>query len=268
MHEWHIDRLQCDSRSRTQPCTNRHTAACHRYALGNADANPTTHSAPARHADHCGHRHADPGREATPTSAIPTATPIPLCSERIPDADNLLTIVTLTYGISREYEPQDLVKIDSQLPFAVTSATLPKFASRLYNRWSISLPPGKPRTEPVYHLRLSQLRIPGYCLRQMEKIAPIQPPSSVRVGFSEHQLGTTVDFGSPGWRPLSVRRSSFTPIFCQTSEGKWLAENAHKYGWTLAIRGMHSGCRRFLSRGIIVMSVSNWRRVALKEETF
>ncbi len=49
---------------------------------------------------------------------------------------------------------------------------------------------------------------------------------SARPGQSEHQLGTTVDFGGT--------TVDFTAEFGQTPQGKWLAENAHKYGFALS----------------------------------
>ncbi len=49
---------------------------------------------------------------------------------------------------------------------------------------------------------------------------------SARPGQSEHQLGTTVDFGG-----TSV---DFTAAFGETERGKWLAENAYKYGFALS----------------------------------
>ena len=49
---------------------------------------------------------------------------------------------------------------------------------------------------------------------------------SARPGQSEHQLGTAVDFGG-----TSV---DFTAAFGETDRGRWLAENAHKYGFALS----------------------------------
>lgn len=47
-------------------------------------------------------------------------------------------------------------------------------------------------------------------------------------GYSEHQLGTTVDFSSP-----SIG-NALTEGFDQTEEFQWLEENAHKYGFILS----------------------------------
>jgi hypothetical protein len=49
-----------------------------------------------------------------------------------------------------------------------------------------------------------------------------------RPGKSEHMLGTTVDF-------TSTERYLLKPAFANTPEGKWLARNAHRYGWKLTV---------------------------------
>ena len=45
---------------------------------------------------------------------------------------------------------------------------------------------------------------------------------SARPGHSQHQLGLVVDFGS------------ITDAFADTPEGKWLAANASRFGWSLS----------------------------------
>lgn len=45
---------------------------------------------------------------------------------------------------------------------------------------------------------------------------------SARPGTSQHQLGSAIDFGS------------ITNDFINTKQGKWLFNNAHKYGWSLS----------------------------------
>ncbi len=51
---------------------------------------------------------------------------------------------------------------------------------------------------------------------------------SARPGHSEHQLGTTMDITSP-----SVN-NDLVEAFGDTAEGKWLAENAHRWGFALS----------------------------------
>ncbi len=45
---------------------------------------------------------------------------------------------------------------------------------------------------------------------------------SARAGTSQHQLGTTIDFGS------------ISDAYANTRAGKWLYKNAGKYGWSLS----------------------------------
>lgn len=41
-------------------------------------------------------------------------------------------------------------------------------------------------------------------------------------GASQHQLGTVIDFGT------------ITDAYADTAEGKWMLNNAWKYGWSLS----------------------------------
>ncbi len=49
---------------------------------------------------------------------------------------------------------------------------------------------------------------------------------SAKPGQSEHQLGTTVDFGGT--------TTDFTAEFANTDQGQWLAENAHRFGFAMS----------------------------------
>jgi D-alanyl-D-alanine carboxypeptidase len=51
---------------------------------------------------------------------------------------------------------------------------------------------------------------------------------SARPGHSEHQLGTTIDFNSPGWG------DRFGDWARQTAEGAWLARNGWRYGFVMS----------------------------------
>ena len=50
---------------------------------------------------------------------------------------------------------------------------------------------------------------------------------SARAGYSEHQTGFAIDFGS------STSQCNFENCFATTTEGAWLTENAYKYGFIL-----------------------------------
>jgi D-alanyl-D-alanine carboxypeptidase len=173
----------------------------------------------------------------TPTPTVtPTATPVPLCSQRILATDDLLSIVTITYGLSRDYEPRDIVKVEGSLPFAVTLG----YPTQIRE---VALQPLIDMIEAMQADGLQPQLISGYrsyasqalaYQKWNEKYPDTASSLSARPGFSEHQLGTTVDFGSPELASLVGEEFEFHTNFYQTSEGQWLAENAYRYGWTLS----------------------------------
>lgn len=51
--------------------------------------------------------------------------------------------------------------------------------------------------------------------------------TTAQAGHSEHQLGTAIDV-------LDVGSGELTPGFAETPAGRWLADNAHRYGFVLS----------------------------------
>lgn len=189
-----------------------------------------------------------PTASSTPTSAPPTAiptatiTPSPtpdrniLCSQRIPD-NGLLTIVTLTYSLSRDYEPAGLVELSGYLPNDVTLG----YPTQL-RRVVVT-----PLVDMITDMQAAGLQpsiISGYRSYSAQAIARQKwlekEPERANIlsappGFSEHQLGTVVDFGSPELAEIVGQEDiEFHTYFYKTSEGIWLLENAHKFGFTLS----------------------------------
>jgi len=176
-----------------------------------------------------------PTATATP-SPTPTATPIPNCSERLP-ANGLTALVTSEYGISREYVPPGLVSLSNYLPITVT----------LGYPTEIREIAAEPLVEMIGTMHEEGLRptiISGYRSYAAQSIAWTKWQTSyperagiisAAPGHSEHQLGTTVDFGSPEL-PILVDDEDieFHTNFYMTSEGQWLAEHAHEYGFVLS----------------------------------
>lgn len=173
-----------------------------------------------------------------------TATPIPsptpdrtiLCSQRIP-GDGLLTVVTLTYGLSRNYEPRGLVPLAGYLPNDVTLG----YPTELRR---IAVTPLLNMITAMQAAGLHPFIISGYRSYSAQAIAREKwlekEPDRANIlsappGFSEHQLGTVVDFGSPELPDIVGQEDiEFHTWFYKTSEGQWLLENAHKYGFTLS----------------------------------
>lgn len=180
-----------------------------------------------------------PTRTPTPIPTVtPTATPIVLipCRERLPD-DSLLTIVTQTYGLSPEYEPDDLVSLLDYLPYEVTRgfelelrqpAVVP-LVEMIDDMLASGL---QPRIQSAYRSYYAQsVAYNKWVEKEPGRVGIL----SARPGFSEHQLGTTVDFGSPELADIVGDPTiEFHTYFSRTSEGIWLDQNAHRYGYTLS----------------------------------
>jgi D-alanyl-D-alanine carboxypeptidase len=169
-------------------------------------------------------------------SPTPTATPIGPCSERLP-ADGLTALVTSDYGLAKEYVPPALVMLSSYLPVTVTLG-YPTQVRRIV---------AEPLVEMINDMHaagLSPTIISGYRSYDAQAIAwtkwqDEQPDRasiiSAPPGHSEHQLGTTIDFGSPELSEIVGDEDvEFHTNFYMTGEGEWLAEHAHEYGFVLS----------------------------------
>jgi D-alanyl-D-alanine carboxypeptidase len=166
----------------------------------------------------------------------PTATPIGSCEERLP-ANGLTALVTLEYGIARDYVPPRLVSLSNHLPVTVT----------LGYPTQIREIAAEPLVEMIADMHAAGLKptiISGYRSYQAQSVSwakwQEKHPDRASIisappGHSEHQLGTTIDFGSPELPGLvGDEEIEFHTNFYLTSEGQWLAENAHKYGFILS----------------------------------
>ncbi len=151
------------------------------------------------------------------------------CANRIV-SDDLLTVVTQQFGLPESFTPPNLVPLADYFAAGVTVGIPSTIRADLI--------------EPLRHIidamhadGLSPSILSGYRSYSEQYLAwkwwNSQYPErvaimSARAGHSEHQLGTTVDFGSPELDHL------FHVDFAQTSEGLWLIENAHRYGFTIS----------------------------------
>ena len=177
----------------------------------------------------------EPTATATRT-ATASPTPIGACIDRNP-AEGELALVTLVYGISREYKPSDLVNLGDHIPLRVTlgypSQVRQSVIEPLSQMINDMLEAGlEPQIISGYRSFASQTLAWNKWLEQVGDRASIvsAPP-----GHSEHQLGTTVDFGSPELAAIVGDEDvGFHTDFYKTSESQWLVENAYKYGFTLS----------------------------------
>jgi D-alanyl-D-alanine carboxypeptidase len=174
----------------------------------------------------------------TPTQT-PTLTPTPIgvCNDRIPSDDTLLTLVTHEYGLSRDYQPADLVPLADYFPVHITLGYPNEIRAMAIG----------PLVEMVNAMEAAGLRpfiISSYRSYSSQSIAwakwveynpDYASGLSARPGHSEHQLGTTVDFGSPELEAVTgIEDIEFHTYFYMTSEGAWLGEHAHEYGFIMS----------------------------------
>ena len=180
-------------------------------------------------------------QEPTPTeTATVTVKPSPTragrCRDRVP-SDDLQTLVTNEYAISAEYVPGDLIEIADYLPVRVTlgyntelrQEAISPLVRMITDMESEGL---SPQIISGYRSYIAQSFSWQKWLEREPERAPI---ISVPPGHSEHQLGTTIDFGSPELATLVGDEDvEFHTNFYQTSEGEWLNNHAHEYGFTLS----------------------------------
>ncbi|HFQ93395.1 MAG TPA: hypothetical protein ENK32_05265, partial [Anaerolineae bacterium] len=151
------------------------------------------------------------------------------CDQR-PVTDDLLIVATQQFSLPQSYVPSDLVPLADYFSDDVT------LGLELYARVAII----EPLQRMVAEMQAAGLRpsiLSAYRSYNEQALAwkwwESQYPGrvaimSARPGASEHQLGTTIDFGSPELNHL------FHVDFAHTSEGVWLAANAYHFGFTMS----------------------------------
>ncbi len=167
----------------------------------------------------------------------PSNNPIVPCGQRKPAADDLLTVVSAAFGISADYAPRDLVRLDKYLAATVV------YGDQLRVRFLIVDPLVKmikamqaqglrPRVLSGYRSYTSQAAARQKALDQYPDRADLV---SALPGHSEHQLGLAIDFGSPELAAIVGDPGiEFHSDFDETSEGYWLDAHAHEYGFSLS----------------------------------
>jgi zinc D-Ala-D-Ala carboxypeptidase len=153
------------------------------------------------------------------------ATPAPAC---VP-AD-LLFLVDKDHALPPDYAPSDLVKMKAQeaSPGAPTTVQLRQIAAD-----SLTQMLNDARTQSVNLLAQSGYRSYDYQVQvygnEVKTFGQSQADrESARPGHSEHQLGLAMDFTT---RALGY---DLNDSFAATPEGRWLAQNAARYGWVLS----------------------------------
>lgn len=146
--------------------------------------------------------------------------------DRVLDAPRHQTIlVDKTHPLAPSDEPDDLVTlVETRYALVVNNPALQLSASVLPDLFAmvetarqdgITLDISSTFRSYAYQEGLFQRWVDRLGLEQAER-------ESARAGTSQHQLGTTIDFGS------------VTPEFADTAAGRWLAERASQFGFSLS----------------------------------
>lgn len=139
----------------------------------------------------------------------------------------LLSPVDKDRALAATYEPADLVTITG-VPTTRSGLRLRKEAlNALTALWEEAQSKGLQLSVlSAYRSYQDQVAVYGALVNQMGETEAGRV--SARPGHSEHQLGTTVDFTSPG------AGNDLVEAFSKTPEGAWLEENAHRYGYVMS----------------------------------
>lgn len=179
-------------------------------------------------------------------TTIPTATPFPLptanptlvaCTKRKPAPDDLLVVVTEEFGLSPDYIPRDLIRLDKYLPASVV------YSSQIKVR-SVMVAPLVQMIKAMQTAGLKPIIRSGYrsyyhqadtYASWVQKLPDRAGYISAQPGHSEHQLGLAVDFGSPELAALVGDQGvEFHTDFDKTHESRWLTEHSQEYGFTMS----------------------------------
>ncbi len=140
------------------------------------------------------------------------------------DASNLLVLVDKQHSLTDSYAPSDLVDLAGDRSYTLNRDDL---SLRVEAEQSLEEMARAARAEGITLLVSSTYRSYNYQAgvyqRNVQQLGQAAADrESARPGTSQHQLGTAVDFGS------------ITDAFAQTAAGRWLAANAHRFGWSLS----------------------------------
>ena len=162
---------------------------------------------------------------STSTPAPPTATPNADGVYILPCGDFLVPLDKV-HRLEEDCEPESLVPIPDAYaygPQEVVEAILPDLLALLEAASEAGHLVAVVSSYRSYETQRNtfEYHVNEYGLEEAVRV-------SARPGHSEHQLGTTVDFSSTAVGYELVEEFGATP------EGRWLAENAHEYGFILS----------------------------------
>ncbi len=139
------------------------------------------------------------------------------------EPEDLTVLVDKQHALPADYAPSDLValrnyyltlnKEDLELRKAVVPDLLAMVHAARLDHVVLAL--SSTYRSYAYQEKIFAMNVRQLGLKEAER-------ESAHPGTSQHQLGTTIDFGS------------ITPAFAHTAAGRWLAKNGWKYGFTMS----------------------------------
>ncbi|WP_316569904.1 M15 family metallopeptidase [Neobacillus sp. YIM B06451] len=150
--------------------------------------------------------------------------------KEIQNPDNFLVLVNKEFSLPVEYRPDDMVKPD--IPFSFGEQDLEKSLIREEAARAIEAMFRQAKEENIEIYAVSGFR--SYDRQndlfdaEVRKVGVDSATQAVALpGQSEHQTGLTMDIAAKS------TDLNLTEEFGETIEGKWLAANAHKFGFIL-----------------------------------
>ena len=135
----------------------------------------------------------------------------------------LRVLVDKKHALPDNYEPEDLVALNGGSYVAGRSELLLRREAALSLEEMAKAAKADGITlvaSSTYRSYIYQVEVYARNVAQMGQKAADR--ESARPGHSQHQLGLVVDFGS------------IDDSFAQTAQGKWIAANASRFGWSLS----------------------------------
>ena len=140
------------------------------------------------------------------------------------EQENLLILVDKNHFLPEGYIPPQLIKLTGDRAYRINrkDLSLTKTAEQALQQMALAA-----KQDGITLLVSSSYRPYAYQKTLFERYVREAGEKeaerfSARPGTSQHQLGTVIDFGS------------ITDEFAQTRAGKWMLQNAAKYGWSLS----------------------------------
>lgn len=137
------------------------------------------------------------------------------------------TLVDTAFRLPPGYEPPDLVPVSEagfSAPFLVRRVVVRDLAALRKAAEAAGVPI---EVVSAYRSFEQQRELFERRVRQLGRVKALR--RTARPGHSEHQLGTALDFKARGTVTVGVG-------WGETPTGRWMAENAHRFGFVLSYR--------------------------------